>query len=201
MGGPIIAGNPANPRTGPHRPAWSGPGDGRPLSLLTDPARVAKAAAYLTQELAKLGDRPRDACPAAPCPEHAQATTFEQANALHRLRQRLSDAALAYLGATFVNLDRATIAGEVLDVLATRVKSEPTEPGHRRRSFWAGQSRLPFNRGPVEAALAALAFASRPQAPVIAEATDWPPAHARDRLAAPEGRAGPGRLAAFTAGA
>lgn len=151
-----------------------------PLGLLTDATALSKAAAYLSQELAKLGAADHESRALL---LHAlstrKATTFEQANALNRLRQGLSDAALGYLALTFVNLDRAGMAGEVLDVLSTRVKTEPTEPGHRQRSYWQGASRLPFNRGPVEAtALAALAFAqARPQAPVIAEATDWLLAH------------------------
>ncbi|WP_193378437.1 MG2 domain-containing protein, partial [Singulisphaera acidiphila] len=175
VGGPIIAEKPANPsdRATSSRVVWA-LATAEPLGLLTDPGALAKATAYLTQELAKLGATDHETRALL---LHAlstrKAATFEQANALHRLRQGLSDAALAYLALTFVNLDRATIAAEVLDVLGPRAKSEPAEPGHRRRSFWAGESRLPFNKGPVEAtALAALAFAqARPQAPVIAEAT------------------------------
>ncbi|WP_406697489.1 MG2 domain-containing protein [Singulisphaera sp. Ch08] len=202
VGGPIIAGKPANPsdRATSSRVVWA-LATAEPLGLLTDPGALAKAAAYLTQELAKLGAADHETRALL---LHAlstrKATTFEQANALNRLRQGLSDAALAYLALTFVNLDRATIAGEVLDVLGTRAKSEPTEPGHRRRSFWAGESRLPFNKGPVEAtALAALAFAqARPQAPVIAEATDWLLAHRQGTGWQPRKAQGPA-LAALAA--
>src|SRR5262249_57977288 len=105
------------------------------------------------------------------------------------------------LALTFVNLDRAAMAGEVLDVLSTRVKTEAAAPGQRPRSYWVGQSRLPFNRGPVEAtALAALAFAqARPQAPVIAQATDWLPAHRQGTGWQPRKAQGPAltALAAF----
>ncbi|WP_074310399.1 MG2 domain-containing protein [Singulisphaera sp. GP187] len=202
VGGPIIAGKPANPsdRATSSRVVWA-LATAEPHGLLTDPGAVSKAAVYLTMELAKLGATDHETRALL---LHAlstrKATTFEQANALHRLRQGLSDAALGYLALTFVNLDRATIAGEVLDMLGPRAKSEPTEPGHPRRRFWTGDSRLPFNKGPVEAtALAALAFAqARPQDPVIAEATDWLLAHRQGTGWQPRKAQGPA-LAALTA--
>lgn len=202
VGKPTRVGTPPQPsdRATSSRVVWA-LATAEPLGLLTDPGALAKAANYLTQELAKLGATDHETRALL---LHAlstrKATTFEQANALHRLRQGLSDAALAYLALTFVNLDRATIAAEVLDVLGPRAKTEPTEPGHRPRSYWTGDSRLPFNKGPVEAtALAALAFAqARPQAPVIAEATDWLLAHRQGTGWQPRKSQGPA-LAALAA--
>src|SRR6185312_9422441 len=85
--------------------------------------------------------------------------TFEQANTLNRVRQGLSDAALAYLALSLSSLDRAPMASEVLDVLAARAKTESTEPGAPPRRYWEGRGTLPFNRGATEAtALATYAF-------------------------------------------
>jgi alpha-2-macroglobulin len=151
-----------------------------PLGLLTDPAVVEKASAFLAQEFARAGGSDLDTRAVM---LHALSTrkkaTFEQANSLNRLRQGLSDAALAYLALTLANLDRAPMAGEVLDVLAGRARTEPVGPGLRPRKYWEGRSNLPFNRGPVEAtALAALAFAqARPADAVLDQAADWLLAH------------------------
>src|SRR5262249_23619739 len=101
-----------------------------PLGLLTDPKALEHAAGYLEREDARASARDQET-PAARL--HALSTrgkaSFEAANSLNRLRQGLSDAALAYLALTFVNLDRKPLAGEVLDVLAPRGKSEAVEPG------------------------------------------------------------------------
>ena len=88
--------------------------------------------------------------------------------------------ALAYLALTFANLDRAALAGEVLDVLGPRAKTEPAGPGQRPRAATGrGTSQHPWHRAAAETtALAALAFArGRPQAPELAGAIDWLLAH------------------------
>ncbi|HEY2638051.1 MAG TPA: alpha-2-macroglobulin family protein, partial [Solirubrobacteraceae bacterium] len=151
-----------------------------PLGLLTDPKALDKAAAYLTQELSKVGGPDLDTRALL---LHALSTrhkaTFEQVNGLNRLRQGLSDAALAYLALTLANLDRASLADEVLGLLLPRAKTESAGAGQRPRRYWEGRSTLSFNRGPVEAtALAALAFAKvRPRATELEGAVDWLTAH------------------------
>ncbi len=151
-----------------------------PLGLLTDPKALDRAAAYLAQELSRVSGPDQDTRALL---LHALSTrhkaTFEQVNSLNRLRQNLSDAALAYLALTLANLDRASLADEVLGLLVPRAKTESAGAGQRPRRYWEGRSTLPFNRGPVEAtALAALAFARvRPQATELAGAVDWLLAH------------------------
>jgi tetratricopeptide (TPR) repeat protein len=151
-----------------------------PLGLLTDVKVLDQAIAHLGGEFAKTSGADRETRALL---LHALSTrhaaTFEQANSLNRQRQGLSDAALAYLALTLANLDRPELAGEVLDVLGPRSKTEPSQPGGRPRRYWPGASRAPFQRGPAEAtALAALAYARvRPQAPELEEAIDWLLAH------------------------
>src|SRR5262249_56125022 len=105
--------------------------------------------------------------------------SFEQANALNRVRQGLSNVSLAYLALTFANLDRATLGAEVLGVLASRGNSEPTVPGSKPRRYWSGTGQHPWHRSDAETtALAALAFARvRPDAPDLAAACEWLLAH------------------------
>ena len=151
-----------------------------PLGLLTDPKALDRAAAYLAQELSKVSGPDHDTRALL---LHALSTrnkaTFEQVNSLNRLRQNLSDAALAYLALTLANLDRASLADEVLGLLVPRARTESAGAGQRPRRYWEGKSTLPFNRGPVEAtALAALALAKvRPQATELEGAVDWLLAH------------------------
>src|SRR5262249_51488792 len=150
------------------------------LGLMTDSASLDKAATWLAQELAKLegGDNETRATLL-----HALSTrhkaSFEQANALNRVRQGLSNVSLAYLALTFANLDRATLGDELLGVLAPRGKSEPTIPGGKPRRYWSGAGQHPWPRSAAETtALAALAFARvRPEAPDLAAACDWLLAH------------------------
>jgi uncharacterized protein YfaS (alpha-2-macroglobulin family)/tetratricopeptide (TPR) repeat protein len=151
-----------------------------PLGLLTDVKVLDQAATHLAGELARASGADTETRAAL---LHALSThrkaTFEQVNTLNRQRQGLSDSALAYLALTLGNLDRAELAGEVLDVLGPRSKAEASQPGRPPRRYWPGASRSPAHRGPVEAtALAALAYARvRPQAPELAGAIDWLLAH------------------------
>ncbi|HWE40679.1 MAG TPA: alpha-2-macroglobulin family protein, partial [Isosphaeraceae bacterium] len=151
-----------------------------PLGLLTDVKVLDQAAAHLEGEFARLSgaDRETRAVLLHALSTHHKAT-FEQANTLNRLRQGLSDAALAYLALTLANLDRAELASEVLDVLGPRSKTESSQPGRQPRRYWPGSSSVPVNRGPAEAtALAALAYGRvRPQAPELEGAIDWLLAH------------------------
>ncbi len=152
----------------------------RPLGLLTDVKVLDQATAHLGGEFAKTSGADRETRAVL---LHALSThrgaTFEQVNSLNRQRQALSDVELAYLALTLANLDRAELAGEVLDVLGPRSKTEPAGPGQPPRRSWSGASKSPVHRGPAEAtALAALAYAQvRPQAPELAGAIDWLLAH------------------------
>lgn len=98
--------------------------------------------------------------------------TFEAANSLNRERARMGSAALARLALTFANLQRPTLAAEVLDALARSVVLEPGLPGAGPGGArWPGDSEV----GEVEStALAALAFAeSRPTSELVPRAADW----------------------------
>jgi len=153
--------------------------EARSLGLLPEPAALDKAATYLTAEFNRSGGD----LEARAAILHALATlgkaSFEQANALNRVRQSLPDVALAYLALTLARLDRATLADEVLGVLGPRAKSEPVGPGRKPRTYWEGKGQGPYHRGAVETtALAALAFARvRPQGPESGSASEWLLAH------------------------
>ncbi len=173
----------------------------RSVGLLPDPAGLDKAAAYLAREFARAGND----FEARAALLHALAAvgkaSFEQANSLNRARQNLPDVALAYLALALKELDRATLAGEVLDLLATRAKVEPAGVGEKPRKFWEGADQGPSHRGAVETtALAALAFARvRPQGGELEAATSWLLAHRRGDGWSPSKARGPAvaALAAF----
>jgi uncharacterized protein YfaS (alpha-2-macroglobulin family)/TolA-binding protein len=152
--------------------AWS-------QAMMTDSAAFDRAAHYLAQEWGKV---PAADLEMRAMVQHALAAmrrgSFEQANALNRSRQSLPDAALAELALALAALDRASLAGELLDILSTRAKTEPVEPGAKRRVYWEGNGQR-WHRGRAETtALAALAYARvRPQAPELAGAIEWLLAH------------------------
>ena len=174
-----------------------------PLGLLTDPKVLDKAAAYLLREFAKVERRrPRD-------PRrvllHALSTrgkaTFEQANSLNRLRQGLSDAALAYLALTFVEpRPRPSWRARCSTSSARGARPSRRSPASGPGATGPGPSSAPANRGPAETtALAALAFARvRPQAPELAGAIDWLLAHRQGNGWQPHKAKGPA-LAALAA--
>ncbi len=154
--------------------AWS-------QAMMTDPGAFDRAAHHLSQEWGRI---PATDLEMRAMVQHALAAmsrgSFEQANALNRSRQALPDAALAELALALAlaALDRASLANELLDVLSSRAKSEPVEPGAKRRVYWQGDGQR-WNRGRAETtALAALAYARvRPQAPELAGAVEWLLAH------------------------
>src|SRR5262249_40999935 len=100
------------------------------LGLLTDSKVLDQAVAHLNQEFSKLNAAEWETRAAM---LHALSTrrgaSFEAANSLNRARDGLSDSALAYLALTFANLDRTTMAAEVLALLGPRARSEATAPG------------------------------------------------------------------------
>jgi tetratricopeptide (TPR) repeat protein len=101
------------------------------------------------------------------------------ASSLSRERQGLSNSALAYLALTFANLNRPEPAGEILEILAHRAKSEPFAPGLPARLYWEGSTQSAEARGIAETtALACLAFArARPQASELDRGMAWLHAH------------------------
>ena len=151
----------------------------RAVGLLPDPSSVEKASAYLAREFTRAGTDYEARAALLHALAASGKATFEQANSLNRVRQNLPDVALAYLALTLAHLDRASLAGEVLDVLAPRAKSESAGVGKKPRKYWEGKDQGPYHRGPVETtALVALAFAKgRPQAPELEAASEWLLAH------------------------
>ncbi len=151
-----------------------------PLGLLTDAKVLGKALAYLTAEFAKLSRNDHETRAAL---LHAQSTrrvaSFEAANSLNRVRNGLSDPALAYLALTFANLDRATLANELIGILASRAKTEPTAPGRPGRVYWDSAQKSQSVRGAIETtALVSLAYARvRPQANELEGAVAYLNAH------------------------
>ena len=153
----------------------------RSVGLLADSSSIEKATSYLAREFARAGNDFESRSALLHALAASGKATFEQANSLNRVRQNLPDVALAYLALTLAHLDRASLAGEVLDVLAPRAKAESAGVGEKPRKYWEGKDQGPYHRGPVETtALAALAFARvRPQAPELEAASEWLLAHRR----------------------
>jgi alpha-2-macroglobulin len=151
----------------------------RGVGLLADPSSVDRATNYLTREFARAGSDFETRAAVLHALAALGKASFEQANSLNRVRQNLPDVALAYLALSFHHLERGNLAGEVLDVLAPRAKTESAATGQKPRKYWEGKDQGPFHRGAVETtALAALAFAkARPQAPELDAACEWLLAH------------------------
>ena len=151
-----------------------------PLGLLTDVKVLDQAVAFLQTEFAKTSGNDHETRAAL---LHALSTRraagFEAANSLNRVRNELSDPALAYLALTFANLDRVSLANELIGILAPRAKTEATAPGHPSRVYWNNPGRSRAIRGATEAtALATLAYTRvRPQAPELDAAVAWLLAH------------------------
>ena len=151
----------------------------RAVGLLADPSAAEKAGNYLLAQFARSGNDQE----ARAALLHALASlgkaSFEQANALNRVRQSLPDVALAYLALTLDRLDRASLAAEVLGVLGPRAKVVPQGVGKKPLKYWEGSDQGSYHRGPVETtALAALAFAKvRPGTGELEAASLWLLAH------------------------
>src|SRR5262249_12230594 len=120
-GGAWVSGGSLAPGSGANRPSDRLPSaavvwalaSAEPLGLLTDSKVLEHAVAHLNQEFSRLSGSDLETRAAL---LHAlstrRAASFEAANSLNRLRDNLSDPALAYLALTFANLDRASLAGE-----------------------------------------------------------------------------------------
>jgi uncharacterized protein YfaS (alpha-2-macroglobulin family)/TolA-binding protein len=151
-----------------------------PLGLLTDAKVLDLGIAHLQQEFAKLHANDYETRAAL---LHALSTrrgaSFEAANTLNRARTSLSDSALAYLALTFSNLDRGSMAREILNILAQRAKTEATAPGHPARVYWDNSGRSSVIRSAVDTtALVTLAFSrALPSAPQLERAVEWLLAH------------------------
>jgi tetratricopeptide (TPR) repeat protein len=172
-----------------------------PLGLLTDIKVLDLATAYLGQEFSKSSGsdyETRAALLHALSTRHAAG--FEAANSLNRVRNELSDPALAYLALTFANLDRGSLAGELIAILASRAKTEPTAPGRPSRVYWDNARHCQTVRGPAATtALVSLAYTRvRPQAPELDGAVAWLVAHRTGTGWQPHNAKGPA-LAALSA--
>jgi prepilin-type processing-associated H-X9-DG protein len=172
-----------------------------PLGLMTDVKVLDQAVVYLSQEFSKSSGSDHETRAAL---LHALSTrhaaSFEAANSLNRVRNELSDPALAYLALTFANLDRASLAGELIGILGPRAKTEPTAPGRPSRVYWDNVRHCQAVRGPAATtALVSLAYTRvRPQAPELDGAIAWLLAHRAGTGWQPHNAKGPA-LAALSA--
>ncbi|RUL89070.1 tetratricopeptide repeat protein [Tautonia sociabilis] len=151
-----------------------------PLGLLSDPGVADRAASWIEQEFARVDASDRDTRAALLFALSTRGrASFEQANRLNRDRQELTNPGLAFLALTFANLDRSSLASEVIGVLGPRSKAAPAEPGGEILRSWEADSRHPFFRGTAEVtALAALAYSrGRPDADELGQAVAWLMAH------------------------
>src|SRR5262249_35597537 len=172
-----------------------------PPGLLTDVNVVSRAVDYLKQEFAKSNSNDHDTRAAllhALSARHAAG--FEAANSLNRVRNELSDPALAYLALTFANLDRVSLAGELIAILGPRARTESTAPGRPHRVYWSNARHCQAVRGPAAiTALVSLAYTRvRPQAPELDGAIAWLVAHRTGTGWQPHNAKGPA-LAALSA--
>ena len=151
-----------------------------PLGLLSDPSVADRASDWIEQQFAQVDPSDRDTRAALLFSLSTRGRAgFEQANRLNRDRQQLSNPALALLALTFANLDRSSLAAEVLGVLGPRSKAGPSAPGGPVLRYWESDSRHPFFRGTAEVtALASLAYATGlPAAPELGQSAEWLLAH------------------------
>ncbi|MDX2036423.1 MAG: MG2 domain-containing protein [Isosphaeraceae bacterium] len=142
--------------------------------MVGDPGVIDRSIAYMTAQFAKLGagDQETRAAILHALSVHGRAS-FELANSLNRVRGGLDNAALAYLALTMIELDRASLAVEILDILAGRAKTEKSEPGRPARVYWEGSGGR-RHTSLETTALVAWAFAlARPADARLAPAREW----------------------------
>ena len=143
----------------------------RELGLVVPPSTTERASQYLAGVFRQIS-RPQDELKAMIVYALACAGTddFSTANRLHRLRQNLSPAALAYLTRALARMGRTPMALEVAEVLEERV----TENGAEKRCSWPVQENAHWNRSELGmTALALLALIdSKPESAWIAPAVE-----------------------------
>ncbi|MGM0486920.1 MAG: tetratricopeptide repeat protein [Planctomycetota bacterium] len=102
-----------------------------------------------------------------------EATEFASLNRLHRQRNSLTPPALAHTALAFANVDRAPMAGELLDILEEKV--DVTEQDDKQIAHWQGKSNHPWLRNDVgTTALATLAFIRlRPESPLVEQCINY----------------------------
>lgn len=99
---------------------------------------------------------------------------FNLANALYRERQNLPPIAQAYVALTFANLDRAEMAGEILQLLEASGQAV-TEQGRTMQSWSAARGRHPWLHQEVETTAIVLTALMRikPASPLVQEAAQF----------------------------
>ena len=183
-GWPWVAPRVGQPRVGSDRraasaAAWAIRAADR-AGMSVDANVVNRAGDYLLDEFNRASNDPTGRAAVLHALAVLGRASFEAANTLNRGRQNLDNSALAYLALTLEQLDRRSLANEVLDVLATRAQADPVGPGEPPRIYWKGVSAKDrAYQGETEAtALASLAFArSRPASPELAQSVAWLLAH------------------------
>jgi len=141
--------------------------DARKLGVSVHGATLDQAQAYLVNQFTQLGQSDNDGksaiLHALSCRKGAD---FAHVNRLYRGRNQLSPPALAYTALTLAKLDRDELAGEVLDVLESKVARTSG------RASWDGSKAHPWLNDEVEStAVAALALMkARPTSTTIADA-------------------------------
>ena len=146
----------------------------RDQGLVVHADAIAKAKAYLKSTFTRLSSGDNDAKAVILHALSADgAADFAHANRLHRERNRLSAAALAYTALAFVNLERNEFAGELLDVLDRHAKVGTA--GEKKLLHWSASSGHAWLQDDVETtAVAALAMMSvRPASPKVKQAIDY----------------------------
>ena len=179
VGGEDRGGGPDNDRLTTARVVWA-LSAAEFLGLGPEPALVERSTRYLEQAMARLdaGDHLARAAMFHALGLRNRAR-FESVNPLYRERASLSETALAYLAITLARLDHSGPAGDVLDILVRRARTEPAGVGQPPRRYWSDAAPAPGHGGTVETtALVALAFSEvRPGAPELAGAREWLLAH------------------------
>jgi tetratricopeptide (TPR) repeat protein len=135
---------------------------------------VDRAVAYLSNQFAEadLADSEGKAVMLHSLSQQDKAE-FEFAHRLYRMRDQISEGALALLALTFVEMERKEIAGEVLETLLARAQEVPLDGD--TGVMWSGRRNEPWLRSDVETtALAILAAEkARPEAPQVKQAMTW----------------------------
>ena len=182
-GWPWVVGTPERPaasdRLTTTRALWA-LAEAKEVGLAPEPRAIDTASTWLEAQFAQVDTADLDTRAAV---LHALSTagraSYESANSLNRRRADLTDSALAHLALTFGNLERPTLAAEVLGVLGPRAKSESVGPNVPPRKYWEGTNQnIWFRSADETTALAALAYAeARPGDPLLAPAIEWLLAH------------------------